>query len=310
MGEGMADEPTASRLKKAKEVWRVSPDGEIRDYFGKLSKVFQMNVEKFISAYLCDNPRETEYIDECIKLKNSITIPYDELPLSNIYIASKIAHVLPEKSIIHLGVSNTIRAWSLFDFPESVESYSNVGCRGIDGGVSSFIGGSIVNKNKIHFGVFGDLTFFYDMNSLGNRDIRENVRILLINNNGGGVFKLEGAPGHKFFGDETTNEFIAASGHFGNKSAILVKNYVEALGFEYISATSKDEFDDKYQYFVSDKKLDKPILFEVFTNDEDERNAFNIMRKLDTSASSQIKDVAKQFLGEKGIKFVKKVISK
>lgn len=310
IGEGMADEPTVSKLKKAKQVWRVSPDGEIRDLFGKLTAVFQMKEVDFFAKYQDSRTTTISYLDLYQKEKEGIKIPYDELPLSNVYIASKISQEFPENSTVHLGVSNTIRAWTLFDFSETIESYSNVGCRGIDGGVSALIGASLIQKKKLHFGVYGDLTFFYDMNSLGNRDISNNVRILLINNGGGGVFKLSGAPGYHFFGDESTNEYIAAAGHYGNKSPVLVRNYVEALGFRYISASSKKEFDDNYNMFVSNEEFGKPVLFEVFTTDEDERNAFNIISSIETTMTSQVKDVAKQMLGEKGKRFVRNIIIK
>lgn len=301
MGEPTGDGSTMTRLKRAKRVWRVSQDGEIRDTFGKLTAVFEMSEEEFCKAY-CRNSEvvHEKYLQECLNCISNVKLDLNKLPFSNIYAAGKIAPSLPRNSYIHLGVSNTIRAWTMFEFPDTVTSGSNVGCRGIDGIMSAFIGASLVNTDRINFCVLGDLTFFYDMNSLGNRSIRNNVRILLVNNNCGGVMKLEGAPGYRFFGDAETDKFIAAAGHFGNKSKTLVKNYAENLGFEYISAASKEEFDAVYEEFISTEEKDKPIIFEIFTDGADDRDAFTIASSIEISASKMVKNLAKNVLGNKG----------
>ncbi len=310
IGESMADWSTMSKLKDAKTIWRVSPDGELRDTFGNLTKVFKMSISNFLKQYVTKEKKEDSYLIDCLATKNSLVVPIEELPLSNVYAAAKISSKLPTNSVFHMGVSNTIRAWSLFDLPKGVRAYGNVGCRGIDGPMSTAVGASLSNKKCIHFCAVGDLMFYYDMNSLGNRDITGNLRILLINNNGGGIFKQSTAPGYKFFGDETTDEFIAAANHFGKGEKNVVKNYVEALGFKYISAKTKDEFNAVYKEFVNESITDQPLLFEVFTKDYDERSAFNIMSSIDTDSVNSAKQVAKKILGKKGTDIVKKMIKR
>lgn len=307
IGEQMADWPTMTKLKSAKTTWRVSPDGELRDTFGNLSKVFKMTLLNFFKRYINEKRRDDSYLKECLSAKVSLTVPIDKLPLSNVYAAAKISSMLPSTSVIHIGASNTLRAWSMFDLPDGVRSYGNVGCRGIDGVLSSAVGASLADKNHLHFCAVGDLMFYYDMNALGNRDITGNIRIILINNNGGGIFKQSVAPGHIFFGDEETDVFIAASDHFGRGENNVVKNYVESLGFEYLSAKTKEEFDSVYETFVSDKNTDQPVLLEVFTKDCDDREAFDIMSSIDTDISSSAKQAVKQLLGKKGVDFVKKI---
>ena len=108
----------------------------------------------------------------------------------------------------------------------------------------------------------------------------------------------------------TTNEFIAAAGHFGSGDKNVIKNYVESLGFKYISAKTKDEFDSLYGKFVSDGHEDKPILFEVFTKDYDDRKAFDIMCSIDVPLANPAEQVARQLLGKKGINAVKKLIGR
>lgn len=313
LGEQMADWPTMTKLKSAKTTWRVSPDGELRDTFDNLSKVFKMTLTDFFKQYIADGKNESSYYKECLSLKNSLTIPIVQLPLSNVYTAVKISSILPSDSIIHLGASNTVRAWSLFDFPDGVKSYGNVGCRGIDGVLSSAVGAALADKKHLHFCIVGDLMFYYDMNCLGNRDLTGNLRILLINNNGGGIFKQRVAPGYRFFGDAATDEYIAAANHFCRGEKNVVKNYVESLGFKYISAKTKKEFDLLYETFVIDTNFNQPVFFEVFTKDYDDREAFNIIGSIDFDNSSlskqsvktTAKKIAKNLLGQKGTEIVK-----
>lgn len=312
IGEPAADEVTLNRLKNIGEVWRVSPDGELRDAFGKLTNVFEMSIFSFMNYYLKNAQKDVvinSFYGECKGFLKSICLDEDLLPFSNIYMASKLTSVLPKGSAVHLGLSNTIRAWSVFEMADGVSTVSNVGCRGIDGVLSTAIGASLCNEDRLYFCILGDLSFFYDMNSLGNKHIGNNLRILLINNNGGGVFKHYGTPGHECFGDEFTNQYIAAAGHFGSQSNSLVKHYAKDLGFEYVAVSDKKAFNEIIPQFI-DVKLDgKAILVEAFTNDDDEREAFNLLSHLDIDKTIKAKDTIKKILGNSGTEFVKRIIS-
>lgn len=311
IGEHASDEATENRLMSVKEVWRISPDGEIRDTFKKLTNVFEMDEESFF-RYYSDNNCEgcSDYFNECVTVINHLTPPLEKLPFSNVYIASIISQELPQNSVIHLGLSNTIRSWSMFDFPKKVKSYCNTGTRGIDGVLSAFIGASFVNANKLYFCVIGDLSFFYDLNSLGNRSISNNIRILLINDGGGGLFKLSNIDHYKYIGVNDTNPYIAAVGHFGHQSKTLVKSFSESLGFEYISASDKEEFLSRYKRFVTPEITDKPMLFEIFTKDYQEREAFDIMSSIDVSAKAVVKKAIKNIVSVKTLDTIKKSIEK
>jgi len=260
-----------------KNIWRVSEDGELRDPFKKLSTVFQMSEEFFFRHYGRDGEDKHSKIDHYTEVFAKIYERIPELPLSNMWVASQLSSRLPENSLLHLGVSNTRRCWNIFPLPKGVESSCNVGCCGIDGCMSTLVGASLVNTEKLCFIVLGDLTFFYDMNSLGNRHIGNNVRILLINNGIGGEFKLRM---HKCyaFGEEA-NKYMAAGGHYGAKSPYLVKHYAEDLGFEYLSASSKEEFSAVVERFVS-PEVHKSMVLEVFTDYVEESNSVEIMRRL------------------------------
>lgn len=294
---------------KGKQVWRVSEDGEIRDTFQKLRYVFEMPTQTFFEYYSQKSSCETNnYFLECTNELTKLNGKIPELPFSNVWLASKMAHLIPDNSTIHFGILNSLRSWNFFELPNSVLAASNVGGFGIDGGVSSLIGASFANRNKLYFCVIGDLAFFYDMNVLGNRHIRNNLRILLVNNGKGTEFKHYTHAGSEF--GEAADRFIAAAGHFGNKSKTLVKHYVEDLGFEYLSATNKYEFEQVYEQFLNKEITDRSMLFEVFTNSEDESDALDLMMNIEDNVKVKAKNIARQMLGENGINKLKKVIGK
>ena len=261
-----------------KNIWRVSEDGELRDPFKKLSSVFQMSEEFFFRHYGEDGHDKHSMIDHYTEAFSKIYTKIPELPFSNVWVASQLSKRLPENSLLHIGVSNTRRSWNIFHLPKGVESACNVGCCGIDGCMSSLIGASLVNPGRLCYLVLGDLTFFYDMNSLGNRHVGKNVRIVLINNGIGAEFKLHM---HKCyaFGDEA-NKYMAAGGHHGNKSPKLVKHYAEDLGFEYMSASNKEEFNSVVERFTNPKIGDKSMVLEVFTDYHDEGEAIEDIRRI------------------------------
>ena len=310
IGEISGDYLTMGKFHHAKEVWRVSEDGEIRDYFHKLTCVFEMGEKDFFNHYASTEICAEGYFMECQKKSTKISTLIPELPFSNIWIASVLSSQLPAGCTLHLGILNSLRAWNFFEIPNTVSSYCNVGGFGIDGGVSSLIGASLCDSSKIYFGVFGDLAFFYDMNVLGNRHIGNNVRILLINNGKGTEFRNYTHPGAAF-GDDA-DKFIAAAGHYGNKSRALVRHYAEDLGFEYLCASNKDEFNSVYKHFISSDMTAKSMIFEVFTHNEDESNALKLINNLAVDKVVQLKSTLKKsvvnILGKDVVEGIKQII--
>ena len=309
IGEESGDNVVQSALKSVKEVWRVSPDGEIRDTFKKLKYVFEMPEMTFFDAYKASEsiPSLNSYYKIFREKYDNISRKIPELEFSSIYVASQISSKLPPESVIHLGVSDTIRAWSMFELPEGVRTRCNSGCRGIDGCVSALVGASLYDRNKLFYGVVGDLTFFYDMNVLGNRHIGKNIRLLIVNNNGGNIFRHNGHATQRWLGYEKTNMYISAGGHFGQQSKDFLKHYCEDLGFEYLTASDKNEFQTAMQRFLIPEVTDKSMVLEIFTKSENDNNAFDSMSCIEMDAKGKTKQIIKSVLGNNGTQVVKKL---
>lgn len=268
-------------FKKAKVMWRVAKDGVVRDTFRKTNSIFQMSELDFFTKMVeGKDKKENTVYSEYKERYDSLLHSLPELPFSNIWVAQQLSGQLPENSVLHLGIRNSLRSWGYFDIPNSVLSYCNTGGFGIDGGISSLIGASMVNQQSLFFGVFGDLLFFYDMNSLGNRDIKPNLRIIVINNGLGQEFKNVSFPGSLLLGEDI-DKFTAAKGHFACQSKTLVKDYAENLGFEYLTASNKEEFAKVYKRFITKELTERPMLFEIFTNTKDETEAHNLTTSIE-----------------------------
>lgn len=290
IGEVSADVYTYSNLK-AKNTWRISEDGEMRDRFKNLEYVFQMSAERFFSTLESDESIENHYygewVEECCKMLEKASEP----GLSNIWVASKMHTMIPSGSYVYFGILNSWRSWNFYGLDNSVNTSCNVGGFGIDGPLSTALGGTLAHPDKLHFCVTGDLAFFYDMNALGNRHVDKNLRILLINNGCGTEFRNYDHPAA--YWAEDANEYVAAGGHFSCRAKDLVKEYTTQLGFKYLRATTKEELESVAGEFTN-PELSSPMILEVFTSSKDESEALDSFRNIiPLSAAEQLKRKAK-----------------
>lgn len=311
IGEVSAAAGAGTVPAKAREVWRVSPDGELRDPFKKLTAVFEMQEEHFFRHYTVRGAKpSTAMADHLRQALDQVRQSVPELPFGNIWASGQLARRLPQGSVLHLSASNTRRCWNMHHLPQGVTSTSNVGCCGIDGATSAMLGASVASPEKLFFLSTGDLAFFYDLNALGSRHVGPNVRIMLINNGLGAEFRLYTHPCSTFSAE--ANPYMAAAGHFGNKNPQLVRHFAQDLGFRYLSATGKEEFLAVVEEFAAPKIGDRPILLEVFTRPEDESEGLRQMTHLQTNATGLLRstamDAVRSVAGEDGLKKVKNAL--
>lgn len=300
IGTVTGDYHASDVCRYANNNWLLNEDGAYRDRFGTLSAVITMNEKDFFRHYAQGEKQENVFYGQLKEQAESMECKWPDIPFSNLWIARTSSNIIPKGCEVHAAINNSLRSWNFVGLPDRVKGFCNVGGYGIDGGLSSMIGAALTNPDKLFFGICGDLQFFYDMNVLGNRHVGNNVRILLVNNGHGQEFRFYQNPASQF--GEDTDKYVAAGGHFGCKSKNLVKHYVDDLGYEYLTADSKESFIKYYKDFFSPTKRQKPIVFEVFTTNDDENNALKITRNILPNKTKGIKDVAKRVIGAKGIK--------
>ena len=268
-----------------KELWRVNPDGAIRDPYNNITAVFEMSEQDFFMHY-SQKRIDNSILSKCNYAAQQVLEHVPELPFSNMWIAKETAGLLPEHSILHISILNTLRVWNYFETPDTVLCYTNSGGYGTDGCLSSFLGSALANQNKEHYMIIGDLSFFYDLNAMLNH-IPANVHIMLVNNGLGTEFKNYN---HRaaYFGEDA-NPFIAAKGHNGFRNPNVVKKMCGNLNIKYFSAGNKEKFLQGRDEWL--KSGNGPVIFEVFTNDKDESDALKLMNNIvkDTSLKGKLR---------------------
>lgn len=292
------------------EVWRVNPDGVLRDRFWKLTYTFEMSEEYFFEHYaMIDRPTDTSYFNDWNRELHQVEEKGSkvQLPFSNTWIAQQSISRIPDNSVLYLGVLNSIRNWDYFDLSRNVKCFANTGGFGIDGMISSVVGASLASPNTLHFGVLGDLSFFYDMNVVGNRHVGNNLRLLIINNGHGTEFTNYNHQGSLF--GEDAERYIAAGGHFGKKSPALIKHYAEDLGYDYYAASNKEEYLSQVDSFFN-PEITHSMIFEIFTEGKDESDGIKTMRNLEHDTTGAAKQTVKKILGESGVSKLKKMLGK
>lgn len=254
----------------AAEIWRVQKDGQYQARASRpLSKIFDCSEKFFFRSLINKNYKASNYYTKIIQSVKDLKYP--ELPLSTALICQNLVQYLPKNSSLHLAILNSLRNMNFFDLDSSISVNCNVGGFGIDGAVSSIVGQSLANPNRKCFGVIGDLAFFYDMNAIGQRDIKNNLRIIIVNNNKGMEMRLN--PVLEKFVNEKSDILITAGGH--NKGG--AKGWAEACGFNYLSANSKESFINQINIFCNNN-FEQPVIFEVFTTTKDEKDAIKIIQ--------------------------------
>lgn len=291
-----------SLKKHISEHWRISEDGDVVDTYNQLTRVYQMSVEEFFNGWDNSEKDNHSYFAKWSLLEKKINRNI-EIPFSNIYVAQQLCDRIPANSYMNYAILNSLRSWLFFNIDDSIKCFSNVASFGIDGCMSTFLGESVVTE-ELCFLIIGDLSFLYDINAIGIRHIKNNVRIVLVNNNGGVEFKL-GDLQYK----TDVGSFIAADNHFRN-----AKGWAETQGFKYISANNKNEFKNATEEFLSESE--KSIIMEIFTEPNDEKEAGrkilyeNRNETLSEEMISELKKTIKSFIGEKNVSKLKNILKK
>lgn len=233
--------------------WQVGLEDKVCDPFRTLTEIFEMDEATFFLAttQIATFKNDGKYIQTWKSISNIPNLPTPEY--NELYAIGKLLNNLPQNVDLQLANSCTIRMAHFFPTDPSIRVNCNRGVNGIDGSMSTAVGFAAENE-RTTFYITGDLSFFYDMNSLWIRHLNPKFRILLINNGGGAVM----------YGPLNSELRKTLPPHVGAGHNTSAKGWVESLGFKYIEAKNKDEVDKGIQELLN-TELEQPILLEVFT---------------------------------------------
>lgn len=245
------------RQYKADYHWHIDLFGA-NDTFFCLDKHIKLSPNTFLSNFL---PQITDQIQSDYKLtwlevREKRRKMHDEylntIPFCDFTVFNSLINSIPKQSQLQVGNSSAIRYTQLFQMRKDIKVYCNRGTSGIDGSTSTAIGASVTVKERTIF-ITGDLSFFYDSNALWNNYIPKNFRIIVINNEGGGIFRI--LPGHK-----NTENFDT---FFETKHTLSAKQLCEMFGFSYNIASDEVTLQNELELFFDTSE--QPKLLEVLT---------------------------------------------
>ncbi|HTO35237.1 MAG TPA: thiamine pyrophosphate-dependent enzyme, partial [Flavobacterium sp.] len=242
--------------------------------FGALTFHFQANPNDFFNQFLpYTKYTESSYSDFGLKIKSKREqkqeVHLKKIPFSDLKVFQILARQITNKVQVQIANSTPIRYTQLFKLSENIEVFCNRGTSGIDGSTSTAIGAAVASKNETVL-ITGDISFLYDSNALWNHYIPKNFKIILVNNSGGGIFRI--LPGHK------ENEIFHT--YFETEHHVTAKHLAKMYGFVYRTASDENSLENELKKLLSSNT--SPQLLEIFTpsrdNDKVLKDFFKILK--------------------------------
>lgn len=211
-GKSVLSKPLKSYLRKykPKEHWHVQENnqGQVVDTFQSLTRIIPvtpsmlLSMLSYASAKQLPNQALREnylnllksFDEEVANKFRSYFKNYNTNKFSELLAVVHVLDNLPQKTALHLSNSMPVRYANVLGiYPkedQEIVVFCNRGTSGIDGCTSTAVGHAIANPERMHVLITGDVAFFYDRNALWHNYLPNNLRIILLNNHGGGIFKM------------------------------------------------------------------------------------------------------------------------
>lgn len=178
--------------------WHVQENGEIKDTFNKLEKVVPLSAQGFIAAIQQKaKSKDSTWCQRWLAKNSMVAVQHqkyiEKAPFSDLKAFSGIVSQLPANGILHCANSASIRYSQLFDHQSSITHYANRGTSGIDGSTATAIGHATQTDKMVTL-VTGDIAFMYDNAAFWNDRLPQNLRIIVMNNSGGNIFRIIKGP--------------------------------------------------------------------------------------------------------------------
>ncbi len=245
------------RANPPREHWFISPSGAHTDTFRCLTTLIESFPVNILQKLSTAKQKTASYsynhlwTERDTKTRANATEYITQAEHSDLVIFSKVFSHIPQGTVLHTANSTPVRYAQLLPRPEEIVCFANRGTSGIDGCVSTAAGSAFASKRPTVL-ITGDLSFFYDSNALWNSYLTSDFKIILINNGGGGIFRIINGPSTL----PALDNYIEA---VHNHSA---RQLAETFGVRYLSAKNSEEADTAIEKFFREKG---PILLEVFT---------------------------------------------
>ena len=267
VGDTLVSKPARRFLRNAKAPsCLITPDAaDIHDPLMTLTDIVECDTDSInaLLASLCDAPDTDErcrfhdrwqsFLDACAAHADAYAPEYSQMATVK-YFEEQLAD-LDIDICVHYANSSAVRLACIY---AQHYVWCNRGVNGIEGSLSTAAGFSLATHDMTVC-VIGDLSFFYDQNALWNSNLRGNLRIILLNNRGGGIFRQ--LPG---LSDSPAADDLVMASHENTAQGICTQNDIG-----YLSAKNMDEMQIGVVTLLT-RESERPMLLEVFTDSNDD----------------------------------------
>lgn len=226
------------------------------DTFGCLTHKAQVSGCAFFSHIASLESENTGYAGKWDGIKAERDVKHREYlsnaPFSDLKVWEMLTAHIPENTALEISNSASIRYSQLFSLPSGISVSCNRGTSGIDGCTSTAAGVAAVSQRPVTL-ITGDLSFMYDNNALWNDYLPSSFRMIVINNHGGGIFRI-------LDGSRKADEcgrFLEA------RHGLSVKHLAEMHSIEYAMANDEKSLKEILATFWDGSQ--KARILEVFT---------------------------------------------
>ncbi len=190
------------RKHKPAHHWHIQPHERYQDTFQSLTQIIPLEPTAFFTAFkekLNDEPVSPGYLTAWSARDSEVAVKNQEFfktqPFGEFEAVSQVMSVLPNNSQLHLANSMSVRYANFIGLRDrsDVTVYCNRGTSGIDGSNSTAVGAALAQDQLVTL-ITGDLAFFYDRNAFWHKYPLSNLRIILLNNHAGGIFRMIKGP--------------------------------------------------------------------------------------------------------------------
>ncbi len=287
-GAGLIAKQVKLFLRNYKPIihWHIGESDQVVDTYQSLTHTVTTSPETFFTFLSTldkkesfDKQKKENYCQlwnlEEQKAKELINSFFPTTELGEFEIVKEVIDHLPADATLHLANSMSVRYANYIGLSKAhgnIQVYANRGTSGIDGCTSTVVGHCLANPNKLHVLITGDIAFFYDRNAFWHAHAIPNLRVVLLNNHGGVIFKLIDGPADL----KEVDEFFVA------KQQLNAKHLCTEFGLDHLVIDNRKKIKNQLKNFFerdntakileieTDSNLNKQI-FENFKNKLKER---------------------------------------
>ncbi len=263
IGRNIVSKKVKQFLRKHKPVehWHIENTALPPDTFEVLSQHFDTSPEMFLSQFLfLVKPVPSDYQQNWLDIKRKHKQRHQQFlertGFSDLKSFELISQNIPSNYMVHWGNSSTVRYAQLFDYRQDIIHFSNRGTSGIDGSTSTAVGAAYVSDRPVML-VTGDISFLYDSNGLWHKYLKDNFKIILINNGGGEIFNFIPGPAQT----SALEEFFVTKHHHD------ASHLAEMYQFEYKKVTDLKELKSGLKKLFAQNN--RPQILEIDTKEVD-----------------------------------------